>query len=290
MEHGVVSTAWTRQLSSELTLSAGSVLSPTPITVNTPVFEGLQVIVSLNGKLSGSVDGRAPFAITDAGVYLVLARGSHEGCDRFAANTLQRYVKVGLDAGHAQRSGFDLERLAVTGGQQLHRDGVLVMRQALTPALRAIATQILMCPFDGAVRDMYMAGKALEMAAVASDRVLGRSRGGASGADLSAFEIERLQQARELAEQHFQQPLGLPEIARLSGLNVKKLTAGFRQLFGVSVFEYVQDYRLQEAYRMLSAGGYTVTQVACFVGYAIPHFSTLFRQRFGMPPSQLARA
>lgn len=57
----------------------------------------------------------------------------------------------------------------------------------------------------------------------------------------------------------------------------------------MSVFEYLQQHRLQEAYRMLSSGGYTVTQVAAHVGYAVAHFSTVFRQRFGISPRELLR-
>lgn len=73
------------------------------------------------------------------------------------------------------------------------------------------------------------------------------------------------------------------------GINERKLTAGFRQLFGMSVFEHLQQHRLEQAYGLLTSGGCSVTQVALEVGYSIAHFSTAFRRRFGIAPSELLR-
>lgn len=281
----MLSANWSRRFEADMTMSAESIVPRELLEVRAPVFQGLQVIVSLNGKLRGGVNGRAPFDIDGSGAYLVLATGEHEGYDRFEAGTLQRFVKVGLDAHSAQRHGFDLDDLARSGGTQLCGSDVLVLRQPLTPALRAIATQILACPFQGTLRDVYLAGKGLELTATAMERTLAGA--GKPQGCLAGFDVDRLWHARELATLRYQDPPTLHALAREVGINVKKLTAGFRQLFGLSVFEYVQQLRLQEAYRMLSTGSYSVSEVATFVGYTIPHFSTLFRKRFGMSPSVL---
>lgn len=275
---------WSNQFSTDMTMSGGTVVPRELLEVRAPVFQGLQVIVSLNGKLRGGVNGRAPFDIDGSGVYLVLASGCHEGYDRFEPDTLQRYVKIGIDPLSAERSGFDIERIASNRSKRICSDDVLVIHQPLTPAVKSIALQILVCPFQGALRNTYLAGKGLELSTIATERAL---TGGRTSAGLSGFDADRLWQARELAELHFREPLTLHELARQVGINVKKLTSGFRQQFGMSVFEHIQEYRLQESYRMLSAGGYSVSEVATFVGYAIPHFSTLFRKNFGVSPSAL---
>lgn len=277
---------WSRQFLTDMHMSVESIVPQRVLEVTKPVFEGLQVIVSLSGLSKGGVNGRTPFDIEASGVYLVLASGCHEGYDRFEPGTLQRFVRIGIAPESAQRNGFDLQRISRSAGRRLCNDDVIVIQQALTPTLRAIATQILSCPLQGALRDMYIAGKGLELTVAATESALGDTLASSNGG-LPPSEVERLWRARDLATSNYQQPLGLPELAREVGMNTKKLTAGFRQLFGTSVFEYVQHYRLQEAYRMLSTGAYSVSEVASFVGYAIPHFSTLFRKHFGMPPSQL---
>ena len=276
---------WSRQFSTDMMMSMESIVPRRVLEVKAPVFEGLQVIVSLNCRLHGGVNGRAPFEIGQSGVYLVLASGQHEGYDRFEPDVLQRYVKIGINPLSAERSGLDLDRLTSYGAGRLYSDDIIVMRQPLTPVLRAIASQVLLCPFEGAMKDMYLAGKGLEMAVAATEPLLEREA--RQECRLSGADLERIWQARELALMNYQQPLSLHELARQVGTNVKKLAQGHRQLFGMSVFESIQRHRLQEAYRMLSTGAYSVSEVASFVGYAIPHFSTLFRKSFGMSPSAL---
>lgn len=281
----MLSTKWSKQLSTDMTMSVESIVPKRVLEVKAPVFEGLQVIVTLNCRLSGGVNGRAPFDISASGAYLVLASGRHEGYDRFEPNILQRYVKIGIDPFGAERCGLDLEKLAKIGAGRLYSEDVVVIHQPLTPVLRAIASQVLLCPLNGVMKDMYLAGKGLEMAVAATEPLLAQRA--KQEHKLSGADLERIWHARELALSHYQQPLSLHELARQVGTNVKKLAQGYRQLFGMSVFESIQQHRLHEAYRMLSTGAYSVSEVASFVGYAIPHFSTLFRSRFGFSPSQL---
>lgn len=276
---------WSRHFSADMMMAAGSVAPRNRVEVTAPVFEGLQVIVALNSRLKSRVNGGVPFDVVESGAYVVLASGSHEGYDRIEPHALQRFVRIGIGPESADRSGFDLARLARSGRKRLFCDDVIVMHQPLTPALKAIATQTLACPLQGAMRDVYLAGKGLELAALVTDGMLGDSE--MPRCRLTGADLERLRYARELAIQHYQQPLSLHELARRVGTNVNKLTSGFRQIFGKSVFEYVQHHRLQEGYRMLATGAYSVSEVAAFVGYAIPHFSTAFRKHFGFSPSRL---
>lgn len=279
---------WSRTVGGDLTVSAGCAVLQERLEVRAPIFRGLQVIVSLNSRLQGGVDGYRPFDIEESGAYFVLCDGEHDGLDRFAAHVLQRHVRIGIGADVAERSGFGLDLVANSGGRRLHSQEVLVLHQPLTPALRAAAMQILYCPFkDGPVRDLFLGAKGMELAAAALVRPLAQCRGASE--TLPASEVQRLRLARDLLLARAHEPPSLPELAREAGINVKKLTAGFRQLFGMSVFEHLQQHRLEEAYRMLSSGGYTVTQVASHVGYAPAHFSTVFRQRFGISPRDLLR-
>jgi AraC family transcriptional activator of pyochelin receptor len=266
-------------------MSVGSVVLEDALEVIAPVFEGLQVIVSLNSRLRSRVNGRAPFEIAEPGVYLVVATGQHEGYDRLEPNTLQRFVRIGIEPQSALRNGLDLHKIANSGCRRLYNDDIIVLHRPLTPALKAIATQALICPLKGTMRDVYLAGKGLELTAVAIEGLL--DEGKLHERRLTGADMERLWYVRELATQHYQQPLTLHELAQQAGTNVNKLNFGFQQLFGMSVFQYIQDYRLKEAYQMLSTGAYSVSEVASFVGYAIPHFSVLFRKRFGFSPKQL---
>lgn len=280
--------AWSRKVGGELTVSAGCAVLRESVEVRAPVFRGLQVIVALSSHQQGGLTGHAPLDIEKSGAYFVLCTGEHEGWDRYEANVLQRHVRVCIGADAAERSGFSLDMVASGGGQRLHEREVLVLRQPLTPALRALSMQIMYCPFEGgAARDLFLGAKGMELTAAALARPLAQQPGAAEA--LSAGEVQRLWLARDLLIAQAHEPPQLPELARRAGINVKKLTAGFRRLFGMSVFEYLQQHRLQEAYRMLAGGGCTVTQAAAHVGYGAAHFSTAFRRRFGISPRELLR-
>lgn len=68
---------------------------------------------------------------------------------------------------------------------------------------------------------------------------------------------------------------------------MRKLSAGFRQVYGASVFGFLQEYRLEQAYKLISTGEMSVSEAAFHVGYGAAHFATIFRKRFGVSPSSL---
>ncbi|WP_425265691.1 helix-turn-helix transcriptional regulator [Terrihabitans rhizophilus] len=70
-------------------------------------------------------------------------------------------------------------------------------------------------------------------------------------------------------------------------MNPGKLNRSFRVLYGTTPYAFLQEHRLQTAYRMLAGGHQNVGQVANAVGYTQAHFATLFGRRFGVPPSSL---
>jgi AraC family transcriptional activator of pyochelin receptor len=85
----------------------------------------------------------------------------------------------------------------------------------------------------------------------------------------------------------FRTPPSLDVLARRVGICTTALTSGFRQIYGMSVTEFIQDLRLGEAFRSLSDGDMTVSQAAYSVGMSPAYFSTLFRRRYGLSPSNL---
>jgi len=61
-------------------------------------------------------------------------------------------------------------------------------------------------------------------------------------------------------------------------------------VFGKPVFEYLHDYRLEQARQLLEAGGLSVTAVVKQVGLSdCSYFAAAFRKKFGYNPSALKR-
>lgn len=153
-------------------------------------------------------------------------------------------------------------------------------------AARAIAWQMLGCTLSGPARNLYMTGKALEMVA----HFLIAAQESAKAPAVSPWtpaDIERFHAARAVLISRISNPPTVPELAREVGTNARKLNAGFSDLFGQSVYAFAKARRLEEAKLMLEAGQAGIAQVAYRFGYQPAHFSTEFKRRFGVTPTDL---
>jgi AraC-like DNA-binding protein len=154
----------------------------------------------------------------------------------------------------------------------------------MTPLIRQLLQQVLHCPYTGLMQQLYLEGKALEL--LASQFALWTDeRLPTASLSLCAQDIEQLHQAKDILLQRAKHPPSLSELARLVGLNDRKLKQGFRQLFGTTVFGYLRDYRMQQAQHLLHQSHMSVAQVAAKVGYRNSEaFSTAFRRQFAVSP------
>lgn len=154
-----------------------------------------------------------------------------------------------------------------------------------TVALNGISWQMLSCPLRGASRTLYMTGKALEFIShlVSNDDVADERE----HARWTARDIECFHAARSILMSDLANPPTVTELARMVGTNARKLGAGFVDLFGAPVYSFVKSRRLEEARSLLESGETSISRVAYSMGYHPAHFSTEFRKRFGISPTQV---
>lgn len=80
----------------------------------------------------------------------------------------------------------------------------------------------------------------------------------------------------------------LSALSKHFGVNTNKLMTLFRKLFGKSIFEFVGDLRMEYAREQLRQGDHRVIDMARALGYRnANHFSTAFKRKFGITPSQV---
>ena len=95
------------------------------------------------------------------------------------------------------------------------------------------------------------------------------------------------QSARQLLLQSMASPPELQLLAESVGTNSKRLNEAFRQCVGITVFEYLREERMKEACFLLAGTGLSIQDIAVEVGFTSgANFSTAFRERFGLSPSQ----
>ncbi len=105
---------------------------------------------------------------------------------------------------------------------------------------------------------------------------------------LSTKDIECLQKAKNILIENMTNPPSLKELSRKSALNEFKLKKGFKQLFGNTVYGLLQEYRLNEAKKLLESNELNINEASTLVGYKSgSHFSKIFKEHFGINPIEI---
>lgn len=165
-------------------------------------------------------------------------------------------------------------------------DGVW-MGCAPAPREMILATERLL---QGAMAEradaLFVEGKALELLALALDRLTAAQGRPPRPPEPSLLDRRRVKAARDLMVEDIAHGWAIAELARVAGVNEKKLKHGFRTLYDASVHQYLQDMRMKRAGDLLGRQAASVTEVSLMVGYANPsHFAKLFRRYYGVAPS-----
>lgn len=272
--------------SGALTVSAGVNVFDAPRHVNAALLPGLLTVILLSGRLQIKLDGQGEHQISGPAALVIENFDGELAREQvFAPDIPIRYVLVKMDkaiAGQQLVQAFN--RVSRDHGSP-SKDAILLHCPA-SRLLQSMATQIMTCPMRGAERELYLGGKALQLSALAVAHCIAGKSGRATPR-LSSREVAVVYKARDILIGALQSPPGLEDLARQVGLNVQKLNRGFRHVFGSTVYGFLQEYRLEQAYKLLSGSEMSVSEVAYHVGYGAAHFATVFRERFGISPSQL---
>ncbi len=86
---------------------------------------------------------------------------------------------------------------------------------------------------------------------------------------------------------NYSRPLAIRDVAAQVHLSERHTNRLFRQVMGVSIKDYLTDFRLGIAKQLLLNQQMSVTEVAYASGYQdVRHFITLFRRRTGLTPAR----
>lgn len=151
------------------------------------------------------------------------------------------------------------------------------------PRIRQVLNQVMHRQFSPLSNRIFLESKMLELIAVLldMDHCTAEKR-----ATISQKDEAKIRHAGEILVQRLADPPSLSGLARLVGTNEFALKKGFKQVFGIPVFQYLQQLRMAKALDLLCLPEYTVGEVALAVGYDnFSAFTRVFRQTHGVTPS-----
>lgn len=141
------------------------------------------------------------------------------------------------------------------------------------------------CQFTGITKDVMLESQAMELLSHYLNESFKDDKNKYHSQD-----IEKLYYAKELLLSNLETPMLLSDLSKQCGLNTFKLKKGFKDVFGLPVYQYLLNARMQEAHKAILDKGFTVQEAAWLVGYSsLGSFSNAFAKKYGIRPSLLRR-
>jgi AraC family transcriptional regulator, transcriptional activator of the genes for pyochelin and ferripyochelin receptors len=155
----------------------------------------------------------------------------------------------------------------------------------LRPEIEYVIHQILHCPYDHTLKDLFLLSKTLELL-VLSVQAHATSKQKRPLFLKKKSDKEKVIAARDMINENLTNPPSLSDVAKTTGLNEYKLKRGFKELFETTVFNYLTNQRLNLALEYLKQSSKTSAEIAFELGYKTPqHFNNAFKKKFGTTPN-----
>ncbi len=249
-------------------------------------------LIEMHFSLSGSSDttcsetgGKFVFAARQHNLFFMPAfdgsfysAGQKEANETFEIHFTESYFRRFEELGNDVLGKFykNMERnrmIAINGGN---------MR--ITAEMNRLIGEIAQCRKSGDIRRLFVEAKILELLSLQ----LEQCQAGLTFRKrplIKTGDIEKLHYIKALLDRDSGSAYSITGLAKEAGLNDFKLKAGFRQLFGNTVFGYLHEIRMQKAIELLSEKDIQLHEIASFCGYAhVQHFITAFKKKFGVTP------
>jgi AraC-like DNA-binding protein len=164
----------------------------------------------------------------------------------------------------------------------------LVQSFPLDHQLNLITSNIISLNAHDSVYVALARAKASELISNALDRMLNESHDAeGSPVRLRSKDREAIKLARDILIANLGEPPSIRELCAAVGVNRNKLHYGFKEEFGMSPLQYLEEYRLEQAYGNLRDSEDLIYQIAAEVGYIeTSSFRNAFRRHVGMPATR----
>ncbi|MCG8549377.1 MAG: AraC family transcriptional regulator [Desulfobacterales bacterium] len=161
--------------------------------------------------------------------------------------------------------------------------------RAMTPAMAMAVHQVRHSPFCGRAERLYLESRILELIS-RQIALLALDNGQGDSSPLDSADKEGVARARAMLVADIHQTPGLAELSREAGMSHPKLTRCFKSIYGMTLFEYLREIRLNRARVLLEDHNKSVTEASYSVGYSsLSHFARAYRSRFGISPGSRNR-
>lgn len=161
----------------------------------------------------------------------------------------------------------------------------LLFEQMIYPSLQKIVDQIVSEPVDETFELFFLRVKAEELVCRLLMEL--KKRNDKHLYPLNIHDIQTIYKVKEQMLEHLETPPVIKELAVYASMSPSKLKRLFKQIFGSSIFNYYQEFRMKEAALLLKEKKLSVSEVGYQLGFTnLSHFSRVFKEHTGMKPKE----
>ncbi|MGV3704632.1 MAG: helix-turn-helix transcriptional regulator [Arcticibacter sp.] len=167
----------------------------------------------------------------------------------------------------------------------LKNEQPLLFEELVFPSLQKILDEMASISVPDAFSFFYHKLKAEELVCTLLMELLQREE--VRMFPLNIADIKTLYRVKDLLLQRLDQAPAIEEMAREANMSESKLTRLSKQVFGKSMFNYYQNYRMTEAARLLKNERLSVSEVGYRLGFSnLSQFSRVFEEHLGLKPKK----
>lgn len=197
-------------------------------------------------------------------------------------------INIEVDAAYL-KGLFDVPEKSLVLQNLLQNTQPLVFEQIIYPSLQKIVDEILSESIEETFKLFFLRIKAEELICRLLMELEKRDEKHIYA--LNIHDIEAVYKLKEQILEQLETPPIIKELAIHAGMSPSKLKRVFRQIFGNSIFNYYQEFRMKEAAHLLKEEKLSVSAVGYQLGFTnLSHFSRVFKEHIGMKPKQYSQS
>ena len=102
--------------------------------------------------------------------------------------------------------------------------------------------------------------------------------------------FKKIKKAKDIIIGNMTNPPTLIDLSKEINLSLKKLKEGFKKIYGKPVFQFLLEYKMELAKKLLAENNYNVNEVSLKLGYSTAsHFITAFKNKYGLTPKNFKK-
>ncbi|KAA6335982.1 Regulatory protein PchR [termite gut metagenome] len=208
--------------------------------------------------------------------------------DIISIHTNTATINVEVDTDYLNRL-FDSSEKSPILQSLLQNTQPLLFEQMIYPSIQKIVNEIVTERVDETFKLFFLRIKAEEL--ICRLLIELEKRDEKHIYALNCQDIQAIYRTKERVLEHLETPPVIKELANYANMSSSKLQRLFKQIFGSTIFNYYQNFRIKEAARLLKEEKISVSETGYQLGFTnLSHFSRVFQEHIGIKPKQYTKS